>query len=241
MYPVAVKLRPMTTAEGTPTKAVAKATQAAEEADDALVRRAAKEIQGILAQTVQRGLEEVGAYILEHFYGGDLELYRSTSPAKHASLTKLIERCDTLEFPVSKTLLSNAVRVAATARSLPNGSKFRALPMSHQVELARIADPEKVERLAERAAKQELPVRKLRAIVSKSVASKGAKPGRKPTPDLVRNVVKAVALLKAEDSWRLGFKKEDVEALSEEQLAELTESAKRLTDLAAKLAKLLPE
>ena len=89
--------------------------------------------------------------------------------------------------------------------------------------------------------KQELPVTKLRKLVTKSVVGTGAKRGRKPTPGVVRAVAKAAALLKAEESWRLGFKKEDVEALGEGQLAELRESLGRLADLAAKLEKLLPE
>ena len=224
----------------TSSRAVAKATQNAEHADDVLVRRAAKDIQGILARTVQRGLEEVGSYVLEHFYGGAIELYRSTSPTKHASLALLIDRCDSLDFPVSKTLLSNAVRVAVTAKGLPAAAKFRALPMSHQVELSRISDPEKVEQLAERAVRQEMPVAKLRTLVTRNVSGTGAKRGRKPTPDVVRAVAKAAALLKAEATWRLGFKKEDVDALGEEQLAELRESLGRLADLAAKLEKLLP-
>jgi hypothetical protein len=212
-----------------------------ESPDEVLVRRAMKDIKAILGRTLQKGLEEVGTYILEHFYGNDLELYRSTAPSKHASLSLLVAKCDTMELPVSKTFLSNAVRVAVTATGLPATAKFRALPASYQIELARVPDADKLEQLAERASKNDMDVRKLRQLVAKTVNGTGGGKGRPARPNVLRALERAAAFLRRGDTWHLGFKKEDIEALDDDEQKELREIVSRLTDLLAKLEKLLPD
>ena len=80
----------------------------AEKVDRELVERAVSHIRGELAKMVARGMDEVGRYLLQTFYDDDPELYFSASPNKHASLRLLIERCESIDFPVSRTFLANA-------------------------------------------------------------------------------------------------------------------------------------
>src|SRR5258708_34000084 len=114
-------------------------------------------------------MDEVGRYLLQTFYANDPELYFSASPSKHASLRLLIERCESMDFPVSRTFLANALRIAAVSKDLPQAATFRRLPSSHRVELLRLKAPENVERLASRAISQKLSVQKLRTLIQKRV------------------------------------------------------------------------
>ena len=87
--------------------------KSAEKVDRDLVERTVSQIRDVLAKTVTRGMDEVGRYLLQAFYDDDPALYFSASPNKHASLRLLIERCESMDFPVSRTFLANALRMAA--------------------------------------------------------------------------------------------------------------------------------
>ena len=139
--------------EESPTEAIVvaelePALPSATKQDAKLVDKAAKQIRDILARTVSQGLEEVGNYLLDTFYEGNHELYHSLKPSKHASLTLLEERCETLDLPVSRTFLANAIGVAAMTKQLPKPSSFLKLPPSHKTERLGISTPEKAENLA---------------------------------------------------------------------------------------------
>jgi len=143
--------------------------RSAEKVDRDLVERAVSHIRDELTKTVTRGMDEVGRYLLQTFYDNDPELYFSASPSKHASLRLLIERCESMDFPVSRTFLANSLRMAAVSKDLPRAATFRRLPSSHRVELLRLKAPENVERLASKAISQKLSVQKLRALIQKEV------------------------------------------------------------------------
>jgi hypothetical protein len=119
-------------ASGSANGAMVMLPRSAELVDRELVERAVAHIRGELAKTVARGINEVGRYLLQTFYDDDPELYLSASPNKHASLRLLIERCESMDFPVSRTFLANALRMAAVSKDLPRAATFRRLPSSHQ-------------------------------------------------------------------------------------------------------------
>ena len=202
--------------EESPTEAIVVAEQepalpaSAVKQDEKLVDKAAKQIRDILARTVSQGLEEVGNYLLDTFYEGNPELYQSLKPGKHASLTLLVERCETLDFPVSRTFLANAIGVAVMTKHLPKSSSFLKLPPSHKQELLGVSTPEKAENLAAKVLEGKLTVQKLRDLVRKERGkSKRAPQGRKPTPTVIRVLTACAKLLRDQATGHLVFRKAD--------------------------------
>ena len=187
-----------------------------------LVDRAARQVKEIIARTMSRGLEDVGNYLLETFYDGNPALYRSLRPWKHASLTMLEQRCETLDLPVSRTFLANAIGVAVMAKELPSSSPFLKLPPSHKLELLRVGAAETAETLATKALENKLTVQKLRDLVREERGkSKRKTSGRKPKPPVVRALASCTRLLNDEISGRLAFKKRDFAKLTPEQVDEV--------------------
>ncbi|MBI5535960.1 MAG: hypothetical protein HY898_24785 [Deltaproteobacteria bacterium] len=207
--------------------------------DHDLVERAVEHIRNILGKTVARGMDEVGSYLLKEFYGNDPALYSSSNPSKHASLRQLEERCETLDLPVKKTFLSNAIRMAVVLHALPAETRFLQLPSSHRVELLKVKTPDKIEQLATRAVESKLSVQKLREIVRKEREKTKSTRGRKPTPPVLRALGASVRMLRDETTGRLAFRRDDIDALTDEQMDEARAQADMLAKRVEELLKLL--
>lgn len=211
----------------------------ADKVDKDLVDRSVKHIREVLAKTVSRGLDEVGKYLLKEFFDDDPEVFFASGPNRHASLRRLIERSDSIELPVSRTFLLNALRVAVVTRGLPEAATFNRLPPSHRVELLRVREPEKVERLATRAVERKLSVVKLRELVQKTEERTKSTRGRKPTPNVLRAIEGCLRLLRDEGSGKLLFRRGDISGLTEEQQARAAAAFKTLDKRVAELRKML--
>lgn len=206
------------------------------EQDEKLVNKAAKQVRDILARTISQGLEDVGNYLLDTFFDGKPELYQSLKPGKHASLRLLEERCETLDLPVSRTFLSNAIGVAVMTKYLPRSSPILKLPSSHKTELLGVSTPEKAENLATKVLEGKLTVQKLRELVRKERAKKKKHPqGRKPTPVILRVLTACAKSLRDPTTGRVVFHKADFAELTPEQLEEVRELcdtiAKRMDEM----------
>lgn len=213
----------------------------AEKADKTLVDRAVSHIRDVVSKTIARGLDDVGTYLLREFYDDDPALYYSASPSKHASLNLLIERCESLELPVSRTFLANALRMAAVTKQLPRAATFHRLPPSHRVELLRVRTPEKVERLASKAVEGKLTVQKLRTLVQKEQdKSKDATArGRKRTPEVLKAIEACLRVLRDEETGKLLFRRADVANMTEEQQARADAAFKSLEKRVGELRRIL--
>lgn len=222
--------------ESTDTMVVA-LPRSAEKADRDLIDRTVSHIRGVLTKTVARGMEEIGAYLLEAFYDDDPELYFSANPNKHASLRLLIERCESMELPVSRTFLVNALRMAAVTKELPRTATFHRLPPSHRIELLRLKARENLERLASKAVSEKLSVQKLRVLIQKEAerGSADSGRGRKRTPQVLRAIEVCLRALRDEETGRLLVRRSDIDEMTEEQLARaqttLVSLEKRVTEL----------
>jgi hypothetical protein len=211
--------------------------ESADTVDRELVDRSVSSIRAIIAKTVSRGQDEVGHYLLKEFFNGDPEVYLAAGPTKHASLGKLMDRCESMELPVSKTFLVNALRLAVAAKELPRSATFNQLPPSHRVELLRVKGAEKLEKLAARAVAGKLSVQKLRTLVRKTEIRKPDAPGsgRKPTPGLLKAIEACLRQLRDEETGKLLFRRGDVSELTDEQngraQAAFTILEKRIADL----------
>ena len=211
----------------------------AEKADEALIDRAVAHIREVVARTVSRGLDDIGTYLLREFYDNDPELYFSRSTSKHASLNMLIERCESLELPVSRTFLGNALRLAAVTKQLPRASTFRQLPPSHRVELLRVREPEKLEQLASKVVEGGLSVQKVRMLVQEEHGKEASGSGRKRSPEILRAAEACLRVLRNEETGRLLFRRSDVAKMSDEQRAKVDAVVTSLEKRVAELRRIL--
>lgn len=205
--------------------------------DEKLVEQAAEWIKDTLAKTIHKGAIEVGNYIFDKFFDGDVEKVRSRNPKKNASFRKLAEKCGTPELPISATWLYNSVNIVVMDRLLPkSATAYRQLPPSHQEALVQLRDPSKVERLADRAYKKGLSVRDLKAQVRDELSHEQKDPrGRKPKPLIIKTLSRSVKLFTLE-SGRRSFRKSDVDELSD---ADKKVALKTANDLIASLTGLV--
>jgi hypothetical protein len=215
----------------------------ADKVDRALVDRSVSHIRDVMAKTVTRGLDEIGQYLLKAFFDDDPAIFLASSPNKHASLRKLMDRCDSLELPVSKTFLVNALRMAVVTKELPNAASFNRLPPSHRVELLRVRAPEKREQLATRAVAGKLSVLKLRTLVQKQEVRDKAAPGRgrTSTPGVLKSIEGCLRLLRDEETGKLLFRRSDVAEMTDEQHARAGAAFKALEKRVSDLRRILGE
>lgn len=184
--------------------------------DEKLVQKSVEWIRETLAKTLHKGAMDVGGYVFDNFFDGDVERVRSRNPLKNASFRKLAERCGTPDLPISATWLYNSVNIVVMDRLLPKtATAYRQLPPSHQEALVRLRDLGKVERFAERAYKKGLSVRDLKAVVKEELSKEEKDPrGRKPKPLIIKTLSRSLKLFTLE-SGRKSFRKTDVEQLSD--------------------------
>jgi hypothetical protein len=215
--------------------------ESAEKIDRDLVERSVAQIRVIIAKTVSRGQDEVGRYLLKEFFDDDPAVYLTSGPTKHASLAKLMDRCESIELPVSKTFLVNALRLAVAAKELPRAATFNQLPPSHRVELLRVKAPDTLEKLAARAVAGKLSVQKLRTLVQKTELRRPDAPGRgrRPIPTVLKAIDACLRQLRAEDTGKLLFHRADVSELNEEQRARAQAAFKILEKRVAELGRIL--
>jgi hypothetical protein len=213
----------------------------AEKVDKDLVERAVNELRELVAKTVARGQDEIGQYLLREFFENDPEVYLAAGPAKHASLRRLMDRCESMELPVSRTFILNALRLAAMAKQLPRASSFAQLPPSHRVELLRVKTPEQREKLASRAMESRLSVQKLRVLVAAAAARDDEHPGqgRRPTPGMLKAIEGCLRLLRNEETGKLLFRKGDAKQMTEEQNARADAALQVLEKRVADLRRIL--
>jgi hypothetical protein len=211
--------------------------RSAEKVDRELVERAVLHIRGELTKTVACGVDEVGRYLLQTFYDDDPELYYSASPNEHASLRLLIERCESMDFPVSRRFLPTPPTHGRCFERPPARGDVPPASVEPSRRPAAPQGPENVERLASKAISQKLSVQKLRALIQKEVerGSGSSGRGRKRTPQALRAIEACLRALRDEEAGKLLVRRSDVDDMTEEQLARaqtaLASLEKRVADL----------
>ena len=134
--------------------------------DDSLVREALHFIREKANETVYKGSIEIGDYMLEKFFGGDIERAKSKKPTKRSSYIAL---CRHQELVVHPATLGIMVRVAAQekffkAKKLPADK----LSYSHKAELVKLEDDQEKSKLFKEAVSKSLSVRDLANRVRKN-------------------------------------------------------------------------
>lgn len=209
--------------------------------DKKLVDEAAVWICKKLDETVYRGTVEIGNYVIDTFFKGDIEAITSKNPHKDASFGALTEKCGTQELPMSKSALSRAVGIAIIVRQQPDEtSAFKQLAPSMQEALLPLRDPAKVEKVAKQAVAKEMSVREVRDVVADELAKtpKNESRGRRPAPLITKTLERSLKQFTFKGGKR-SFTNADVDALDDDQKKAALGSAEalieKLKDLVIKL------
>jgi hypothetical protein len=141
--------------------------------DRSLVNEAVKFINEKANETMYRGSQEIGAYLLKKFFHDDIKLASSRRPHKSASYTALCQREDLAVHPATLSLM---VRVAAQEIFFKT-SNFNSAGLSytHKAELVKLPNTADKIRLAQRALKGNISTRLLSEEVKKVQAKFGNK------------------------------------------------------------------
>ena len=198
-----------------------------------LVDEAEAFIKNKLAETVIRGMVEIGSYVFERFFEGDEEKVTSRDPTKDTSFAELAARCDTAEMPISKTWLHTALWVAVAAERLSANSAFLQLPPSHQTVLLRLrqkGDFEKMEKAAGKVLDKQFTVEQVRKFVASEVAKlpKDASRGGRPLKKLILKTLDRSLKVFAFEEGKRSFAKADVDALDDEEVKSALKTAQKL-------------
>jgi hypothetical protein len=139
----------------------------------ALVNDAVNFINEKANETLYRGSEEIGAYLLERFFDNDIAVASSRKPHKSASYAALCQREDLAVHPATLSLM---VRVAAQEVFFKE-KKFNpaGLSYTHKAELVKLANTAVKIRLAQKALKSTFSSRLLSEEVKKTKERSGAK------------------------------------------------------------------
>jgi hypothetical protein len=141
--------------------------------DNALVNEAVNFINEKANETLYRGSEEIGAYLLEKFFNNDIAVASSRKPHKSNSYTALCQREDLAVHPATLSLM---VRVAAQEIFFKEKNFDPAgLSYTHKAELVKLPNTAVKIRLAKKALKSTFTSRLLSEEVKKTKEKSGTK------------------------------------------------------------------
>ena len=132
------------------------------EITDEKINEAVFKINEIFEKTIQKGMLEIGQYILKTFFDDNIELVTSQNPNKEVSFKKLTERTD---LEVSQTGLLQAVKVAAQEKKLLAEENYKKLNYSQKVALLPLKEDDKKKDFIQKIEDEQLSVRQLKEKV----------------------------------------------------------------------------
>lgn len=214
-----------------------------------LVKEAIAEIKKLKAEADEKQREaqdfkiKVGRYILDKFFGNNIELARSKDSKKPESYRKL---CESKEVGLHKSWLNEAVRLAIREDELEGDAAYSQLSRSLKTLLLREKDLAKVRELAKQAADDDLSARALNDLMAQGAPAKKNLP---PTPQRMMARFRRVEGLLTADEITAGFPCDQLENLKEQDREDLRVEAEEMvgqlqqaTDKAvAELRKLVEE
>jgi len=134
--------------------------------DLVLVDRAHHELVGIFTGHFESAMKEAGRYLIDQFYGGDIQRARDNKPVKGQSLYQLITRLNQQENGPRKSWIYNSVAMAVQDSDFSGFHTYGKIGLSHKVLLLRVHDRAQKEKLIEETAREALPVIRLREKIA---------------------------------------------------------------------------
>lgn len=217
------------------TKAVSKRKPKVEvvEVDEARIEDAVGWINDKIKSNIHGTYLEIGNYIFENFFDGDLEQVKSFNPHKASSFRKLTERDDVM---TSKTNLYNSVHVAVQEKLLlPAVQLTEQLSFTHKVALLPLKSVEKKAELANKAIDEHLTVEELKEQVKEAKKEEPQSPAGRPTlPGFLKNLSKMYKITTGDDSLE-GLNSETISGLKEDERLQVKEKIRHIMSLVSRI------
>lgn len=150
---------------------------------EALAQEALRFIARLARRADLELMIEIGDYVVEKFFAGQLDLARSSSPTKPVALKRLEQLAGLEEIPVSR--LRVAISMSVQYRSLPVAVRDRLSVRQHRA-LLPVKDPQAKSKLAKQALSGKLSGDDLAKLVRSQHGP--AQTGRKPMGELERSL-----------------------------------------------------
>jgi hypothetical protein len=137
---------------------------AAKAKEQEFIQQTVGKINAMYRQNVDNGKLEIGGYILDEVFKGQIEEAISTNPHKASTFSRIAKDPDLL---VESQTLGSWVRAAAVDRDFSQrGFEFPHLTTYHYVELAKVKDQDRRVEIAKDAKERDLTVKVLRKLIS---------------------------------------------------------------------------
>lgn len=162
---------------------VVNASAADDDADERLAREALRFIERLERRARLELVIEIGDFLVDKFFSGQLDLARSFSPTKARALNRLIKLAATRD--IGETQLRSAVGLSVQYRTLPVSVRDRLTVRQHQA-LLPVKDPQSKSKLARRALSEKLTGLALARLVRQEHGP--AARGRTPKGELERSL-----------------------------------------------------
>jgi hypothetical protein len=128
------------------------------------IQQTVGKINAMYRQNVDNGKLEIGRYLLDEVFGGQIEEAMSTNPHKPSTFSRIAQDPDLLVEPQT---LGSWVRAAAVDQDFSQrGFEFPHLTTYHYVELAKVKDQDRRVEIAKDANERDLTVKDLRKLIS---------------------------------------------------------------------------
>ena len=137
---------------------------AAKAKEQEFIQQTVGKINAMYRQNVDNGKLEIGRYLLDEVFGGQIEEAMSTNPHKPSTFSRIAKDPDLL---VESQTLGSWVRAAAVDRDFSQrGFEFPHLTTYHYVELAKVKEQDRRVEIAKDANERDLTVKDLRKLIS---------------------------------------------------------------------------
>jgi len=152
-----------------------------------LVDQAYQELAGIFSRHFENAMMEAGQYLIDKFYGGDIEKARKKEPIDGESFFQLISRLHAKgSGGPSKSWVYNAIKLVVESHDLKDFQTYGKLNLSHKILLLPVSDRRKKEQLIEDAVKKNLTVIQFKEEIKK------VKGGKSKTPKATKSLTRII-------------------------------------------------
>lgn len=194
--------------------------------DEKLIDDAVAFINETASETIYKGSIEIGEYILENFFGGDLKFASSKNPKKVSSFNKLCEREDLTVHPNRLGLM---VRVASQERFLVEKKvNTEGLSYTHKAILVKLDNTKEKINTIEKCIAEEWSTRDLDDEIKRLIQGLPASTNLSLIRTTKRYITKVDDVLKAVENSSLDISDDELSKMSDKKRKDLENYLKEL-------------
>ena len=170
---------------------------AAKAKEQEFIQQTVGKINAMYCQNVDNGKLEIGRYLLDEVFKGQIEEAMSTNPHKASTFSRIAKDPDLL---VESGTLGSWVRAAAVDRDFSQrGFEFPHLTTYHYVEPAKVKDQDRRAEIAKDADERDLTVKDLRQLISEEKGN--GQSASETMKQEVHKTIKALAALSVNEGF----------------------------------------